>query len=450
MTTQKFTESTDERRTVVRYTLGGILFGFAFPFSATLIDILLRGLPLSLQSALTVQASQPLHVIIDFAPLVLGAAGWLAGMRQSSAEALSAELRTQAEQRASELEKHMEQLQTVAEVGRFLTRAREMDAMLEEVLNQIVEGFDIYHAHIFMKDPSERFAELHASSRWKGAEPEVTARRREVGSATVLGQVTTRGEPLLALRTDSDPMLQQNEMVPAATSELVVPLRVGTRITGALDLQCENPDAFSPDDFSVYQTVADQLAVAIDNVRLFQEAQQNLREIEALNRQLTGEAWRDFLATRKADTPLGFRASATGTHSVDDDVQPEGATSLPIVVRGQHVGSLDVETPDDAELDEDVKAILEAVAERVALALDNTRLAQQAERTAQIQQLVGEFSRKLQAATDVRAILRLTASEASEILQTERGFVLLELQEAAFQQTSDTRPLRGRGEVDDE
>ena len=108
-----------------------------------------------------------------------------------------------------------------------------------------------------------------------------------------------------------------------------------------------------------------------------------------------------------------------------------GVTSLPLTVRGQTIGSLDVEGREAKELDEDLKAVLEAVAERVALALDNTRLAQQAQRTAQIQQLVNMFSEQLQRTTNLRAILRLTASEASRMLGTQRGFVQLEAGETS-------------------
>jgi GAF domain-containing protein len=296
------------------------------------------------------------------------------------------------------------------------------------VVNLIVERFDFYHAQVFLVEEGERFAVLRASAGEAGRELLARGHRLAVASQSVIGHVTARGEPVIAL--DTDTLHRRNELLPHTRSEMALPLRIGERLLGALDVQSVNPNAFAAEDIPVFQAMADQLAVAIDNVRLLEEARQNLRNIKALNRQLTGEAWRDFMAGR-ADEPLGYRADVHGLHPVDEAAAsggdaPEGATSLPLMVRGQAIGSLDVGSKEGEALDEELQAVLEAVAERVALALDNTRLSQQAQRTAQIQQLINVFSDKLQRAPDVRAVLRLVATEASRILGAPRGFVQLE------------------------
>jgi GAF domain-containing protein len=416
--------------TVARYTVGGFVFGIAFPVGATIIDMALQGLPLTMESALSIQGSQPLHIIIDTAPLVLAAAGWLMGVRQRSTEQLSGELEMRVADRTAALEANSARLQAVAEVGSFVTRARDLDGLLNDVVSLIIERFDFYHAQVFLIDEAERNAVLKASTGEAGRVLLERRHRLEVGSRSVIGQVTSRGEPVIALDTDADAVHRRNELLPNTRSEMALPLRIGERITGALDVQSVNPNAFASEDVPVFQTMADQLAVAIENVRLFESAQQNLREVEALNRQLTGEAWMDFLASRGKEDALGYRADGQGMHPVDGVVPDEDATSLPIVVRGQAVGSLDVQAADDEELDEEMKSILEAVAERVALALDNTRLSQQAQRAAQIQQLINVFSDKLQRAPDIRTILRLAATETSQMLGAPRGFAHLETQAA--------------------
>lgn len=418
-------------RTTVRYMFSAFWFGLLFPFTATVIDILVRGLPMHVSSVLVVQTQQPLHWIIDSAPLALALAGWIAGARQESVEEFSAGLETRVSERTSELALNTARLQTIAEVGSFVTQARDLNQLLREVVDLIVERFDFYHAQVFLIDEDRRYAVLQASTGEAGRALLARRHRLEVGSRSVIGQVASKGEPVIALDTDTDVVHQRNELLPNTRSEMALPLMIGDRIVGALDVQSLNANAFSRDDVPVFQTMADQLAVAIDNVRLFEEAQTNLQEVEALNRQLTGQAWVDYLAERGAEKPLGYQASGHGVRLVDGVPQrgesaSDGVTSLPLTVRGKTIGSLDVEAEEDKELDEDLQAVLEAVAERVALALDNTRLAEHAQRTAQIQQLINMFSEQLQRTTDLRAILRLTATEASNMLGAPRGFVQLE------------------------
>jgi GAF domain-containing protein len=417
--------------TVGRYTVGGFLFGLMFPLGATTIDLFISGLPLTLENALAVQASQTLHLLIDTAPLLLAAAGWLAGVRQQHTEATSAKMEGRVAGRTAELAANTARLQAVIEVSSFVTRARDLDNLLRDVVNLIVEKFDFYHAQVFLLADEGRYAVLQASTGDAGRELLERGHRLEVASSSVIGHVTKRGEPLIALASDTDTIHRHNELLLDTQAEMALPLKIGDRVLGALDVQSVQSNAFTPDDIPVFQAMADQLAIAIENVRLLEEAQQNLNDIEALNRQLTGEAWRDYLAGRAATEPQGYRADERGVHAVDhppsaDEEAAEDVTSLPIVVRGQTIGLLDVESSEGETLDEDTQAILEAVAERVALALDNTRLAQQAQRTAQIQQMVNVFSEKLQRAPDIRSILRLVATEVGGVLGAPRSFAQLE------------------------
>jgi len=417
--------------TVVRYTVGGFLFGLTFPLATITLELMVRRLPLTLENALAVHASQPMHLVIDTAPLVLAVVGWLAGVRLRQTEATSAQLEERVATRTVELAANTARLQAVVEVSNFITAARDLDNLLRDVVNLIVEKFDFYHAQVFLLTDDGRFAALRASTGDTGRELLERGHRLEVASSSVIGHVTARGEPLIARATDSDTIHRRNELLPDTQAEMALPLRIGDRILGALDVQGVRPDAFTAEDIPVFQAMADQLAIAIENVRLLEEAQQNLRDIEALNRQLTGEAWRDFVAGRAATEPQGYRADERGVHEVtsersDEKETTEGVTRLPIVVRGQTVGSLDVEPTDSETLDAEKQAILEAVAERVALALDNTRLAQQAQRTAQIQQMINVFSGKLQRAPDMQSILRLVATEVGEVLGASRTFVQLQ------------------------
>jgi GAF domain-containing protein len=219
-------------------------------------------------------------------------------------------------------------------------------------------------------------------------------------------------------------------MLPNAYSEIALPLRIGSRIIGVLDIQTAAPDAFTASDVPLLQTIASQLAVAVENARLFEQAERNLREVRALNRILTGEAWSEYLSERGGGTPLGYEADEHGLRPLPaeadaTEVEADGTLSLPISLRGSTIGQLEV-VPDADEPDRDeVEAVLEAVAERIALALDNTRLVEQAQRAAWREQIINRVSAKIQHAPDLRSVLRVAVTELSHAFDAPRGFIEL-------------------------
>jgi GAF domain-containing protein len=174
--------------------------------------------------------------------------------------------------------------------------------------------------------------------------------------------------------------------------------------------------------------ISEQLAVAIENARLFERAQRDLADIETLNRQLTGEAWRKYLSGRTAGLATGYAGSASGVEALKgpgDDGETEGTVSMPLMVRGETIGMLDIVPRSGQEPDEQMKAMLEAVAERVALALDSTRVGEQAQRQAERELILSTISAELQATTDLNVILRAVARETSRALGVPHSFIHL-------------------------
>jgi GAF domain-containing protein len=93
----------------------------------------------------------------------------------------------------------------------------------------------------------------------------------EVGSKSIIGLVTSRGNAYVANQTDIDPFYCPNPILPETKSQLGIPLKIGENVLGAIDVQHNQPDAFGEDDISVLQILADQVAVAVQNVRLFEQ-----------------------------------------------------------------------------------------------------------------------------------------------------------------------------------
>jgi GAF domain-containing protein len=328
------------------------------------------------------------------------------------------------------LEAEARNIVTTAQVGQAITATRDLDQLLNQIVNLIVERFsEVYHAQVFLID-DEQQAVLRESTGEAGKQLLARNHRLAVGSQSVIGRVTDKGTPVVVTDTDLDPTHRRNELLPNTRSEMALPLIAAGHVIGALDIQSTTPNVFRESDVRVFQTMADQLAIAIENARLFQRAQRDLEEIELLNRRLTGEGWTSYQRSR-GKVAGGYEATASGVRplpsGLDEDRQITGDATLrmPLMVRGESVGVLDVKSRNGESPTPEVQAILEAVAERVALALDSTRLSEGALRQAEREQVLGHISAELQATTDLDMILRIAAREASRAMGTSRGFVHL-------------------------
>lgn len=191
----------------------------------------------------------------------------------------------------SRVEERTRQVRTAAEVARAATSIPTLEELLRQAVELIRDRFGYSYAGIFLIEGGEMRANLRAATGEVGAA--LLARRHslEVGSNSLIGWVTSHGEPRVASDVEEDPLHLRNELLPETRSEAALPLKVGDTILGALDVQSRSPDAFSEEDIEVLQTLADQLSAAIQNARLAQTsvaAAERARLISDVTRQLGG------------------------------------------------------------------------------------------------------------------------------------------------------------------
>ena len=163
-----------------------------------------------------------------------------------------------------------DQLQTAAEIARDSSSTLALDTLLDRAVSLICHGFDYYHATVFLLDESEQNAIAHASTGDAGAEMKRRGHKLAVGSKSIIGYVTQTGEPLVVNDVSQDPIHRPNPLLPNTRAELGIPLKIGNRVIGAFDVQSTDVDAFKPDDIAVLQTLAAQIAVAVDNARSYE------------------------------------------------------------------------------------------------------------------------------------------------------------------------------------
>ncbi|MCB9098797.1 MAG: GAF domain-containing protein [Anaerolineales bacterium] len=183
-------------------------------------------------------------------------------------------------------------LQTSADVGRVATSILDPSSMVNQAVELIKERFGFYHVQIFLVDEAEQYAVLHKSTGEAGRRLLEMNYKVAIGSQSVIGQVTDQRKPIVTRSTDFDSKkmvaYQRNELLSETQAELAIPLQVGDRLVGVLDVQSTLPQAFSEEESSTLGVLAAQLAVAIENARAFQEQQktaERLKEIDKLKTQ---------------------------------------------------------------------------------------------------------------------------------------------------------------------
>jgi len=175
-----------------------------------------------------------------------------------------------------------QQLMTAAEIARDISSALNPEELLALVVNLILERFGFYQASVFLLDPAGEYAVLRESTGEAGRRMKEAGHKLAVGSKSIIGQTTATGKALVVNDVTSDPTYLPNPLLPETRAELGIPLKIGSRVLGALDVQSIQPNTFSPDDVNILQTLADQLSTAIVNAELLAETQANLARINAL------------------------------------------------------------------------------------------------------------------------------------------------------------------------
>ena len=339
---------------------------------------------------------------------------------------LRVDLEKRVEERTSELKKRATQLEAVSSVARTIASVQDIDTLLPAITRLVSQQFGFYHVGIFLLDQQRRNAVLSAANSQGGRQMLGRQHSLPLDSHSIVGYATLHGEPRIALDVGTDSIYFNNPDLPDTRSEMAIPLRVAGEVIGALDVQSTETNAFSQEDINVLTTLADQVAIAIENARLFGEAKKALGESQTMFEKYTQQEWSNFARQVK---PNGFVFDGKQVLPLDNNPRREpiksviqtGSLSLekasatiaiPIKLRGQTVGVLDVRSKKgQRHWKPDEIAMLEAAAERAALALENARLVESAQRRAARERAIGDISTRIGAVGNLESILQTAVEE---------------------------------------
>ena len=339
---------------------------------------------------------------------------------------LQANLEQQVEERTSELKRRATQLEAVSSVARTIASVQDIDTLLPAITKLVSQQFDFYHVGIFLLDSQRKNAVLRAANSQGGLRMLGRQHSLPLDSHSIVGYSTLRGEPRIALDVGADFVYFDNPDLPGTRSEMAIPLRVAGEVIGSLDVQSTETNAFSQEDIGVLTTLADQIAIAIENARLFGATKKALNESKVMFEQYTQQEWSSFARQAKTRGFLfdGKHIVALDNNSRRDPIKAviqtgslsqEKASStlaIPIKLRGQTVGVLDVRAKNGQRpWKADEIAMLEAAAERAALALENARLIESAQRRAARERAIGDISTRIGAVSNLESILQTAVEE---------------------------------------
>ncbi len=187
------------------------------------------------------------------------------------------------EPRTRHIRQKNKQLETVAKLSGRIAAILDLDALLNYTVQSLSQDFEYKFTSIFLIDTTETYITLKAASNINVKALSPSFSNLPIDHKTVIGHVAATTEAML-IRNISQSEYQPLGHLPLEThSELAVPLVLGGQVLGVLDVQSDLPNKYSADDLFLLQTIADQLAVAIENARLFEERDRRMAELAVFN-----------------------------------------------------------------------------------------------------------------------------------------------------------------------
>jgi GAF domain-containing protein len=334
------------------------------------------------------------------------------------------------------------QLKAIIQIVHDIAPLREIDELLSLTVTLLRERFNYYHVGIFLIEETGEYAILRASS---GIDPDALLEqphKLKVDEPGLLGRVASSGEVQTIQDAEADAIRSGNPLLSQARSEVGIPLRSRGRMIGILDIQALEPAAFNQENIEVLQLFTEQFVAALENVELVQRLERTLAELNTVYQSQTKQAWEKSIRERgmtsleydglqvrpvtqklpanmiqqlKAGKPVVLQENHA-EHAGPQNHQ-QSTLVVPLMVLNQMVGAIGLqqENPDHTWTEEEI-GLAEAITNRAALALENARLLEDAQRRAAKEKRLGEISAKIGSLVDLDNIVQTTIQELSQMI----------------------------------
>lgn len=347
-------------------------------------------------------------------------------------------------------------LELVATLGERLSGVLNLEELLSIAIKEIKQNFGYYHVQAYLFDDPRENLMLAAGAGEPGMV--MKARGHHIPLTAAKSLIARAANAARVVKVDNVREAEDwlpNPLLPDTQAEMAVPIVLEEQVVGVLDIQENRVAGLDESDASLLRSLANQIAAAINNIRLFEEAQAALAEVEALNRQLTHAVWRDihdkvdttgYLFTKSGTTPaprewlpvmgeavqqkiLAYSQQVNG----DTAVPAVNSLAIPLTLRGEVIGAIGVERETPSEngykaapgWSEDELVTVRTVAEQIALALDSARLARETERAAWRDRVVSETTARVWASAEIEEVMKTAVAQLGDRLKASEVVIRL-------------------------
>lgn len=327
-------------------------------------------------------------------------------------------LEQRVKERTSELERRLVQIRAAAEISRVISSILDSQSLFQQVADITQQRTGLYYVGIFIVDDSGQYAVLRAGSGEAGQRMMAEGHRLVVGGNSMIGWATANRQARIALDVGVEAVRFNNPHLPETHSEVAIPIVGRYKTLGALSIQSKESNAFDEGDIVILQGIADSLAIAVENTRLFQQSQLDLEEIRSLNRQYLEQAWSEVLVNTgqlqfSYENPsLATRSGAAHPHQ------------FPILLRDQPIGELTLDTPMESLPPED-REMVETILAQTALTLESARLLAETQRKAAQEEKINELTTLFTRALNIEEILKTAVQEIGQLPAVAEASVYL-------------------------
>ena len=357
-------------------------------------------------------------------------------MMTAQLQNLVTNLEEQVSGRTKDLQNQAAQLQAAVEVSRDATAEPEMEDLLSRAVNLIADRFGFFHVGIYLTDLRDIFVVMMAGNGSVGNQLVSNGHRFRVSDDSNVGYVCKNGESRIASIDNELTQISYHPLLQNSASEMVLPLKVGEKILGAIDIHSTNPKAFSENEIPIFQTIADQLAIAIQKTEFREEIQQTLGELETAYGKATRDSWESFIQgkdstgyryrhmnvesaeTNPPEVLEAWELAETITHKESDypgEAKGSSLIAIPLKVRGEVIGVLNIQF-DASQIPSDTMNLFEEIANRLSFVLENARLVESAQKRVDEELITSDITDKMRQTLDLDIVLQTAVKEIGENL----------------------------------
>jgi GAF domain-containing protein/HAMP domain-containing protein len=346
-------------------------------------------------------------------------------------------------------------LEILASLSERLNAILDFDRLLNELVNQVKENFDYYHAHVYIIDDDRQNLVMTAGAGEAGAKMKAKGHSIPLNAPTSLvGRAARTGEIVWVDNVREVKDWLPNPLLPHTYSEMAVPIFLNEEVVGVLDVQEDRVAGLDEGDANLLRSLSNQVSVAIRNARLFAEVESALIEARAAQERYLEQSWDKARITDQERAYLYLRPGASALAetiqveakqqalqyarpaivSLDNGHSGGNAESrhfqsivAPVAVGNKTIGALQVhqiggEDKAGEWTDEDL-ALVEAVLDQVAQAAETMRLFDETRQQVSYEHLVGQITEKLRRAPTLEILARTAAEELGQALGVAHSLV---------------------------